>query len=122
MVTMKPLDMKVPILEQIKTDESPVVLVNIFDVAEEDISILMEAWKNDANWMKKQPGYISTQLHRGIAGSTVFMNYAIWESVEHFRNAFSHPEFQDAMKAYPASAVASPHLFSKVSVTNLCTE
>ena len=54
MVTMKPLDMKVPILEQIKTDESPVVLVNIFDVAEEDISILMEAWKNDANWMKKQ--------------------------------------------------------------------
>jgi len=119
---MKPLDMKVPILEQIKTDESPVVLVNIFDVAEEDISILMEAWKNDANWMKKQPGYISTQLHRGIAGSTVFMNYAIWESVEHFRNAFSHPEFQDAMKAYPASAVASPHLFSKVSVTNLCTE
>lgn len=38
------------------------------------------------------------------------MNYAIWESVEHFRNAFSHPEFQKAMDAYPSSAVASPHL------------
>ena len=122
MVTMKPLDERVPIFEQIKTDESPVVLVNIFDVSEEDIPALMKAWENDANWMKKQPGYISTQLHRGIAGSTVFMNYAIWDSVEDFRTAFSHPEFQEAMKAYPSSAVASPHLFSKVAVPNLCTE
>lgn len=35
---------------------------------------LLQAWENDANWMKQQPGYISTQLHRGIAGSTVFLN------------------------------------------------
>ncbi len=122
MVEMKPLDKNVPIFEQIKTDESPVVLVNIFDVAEEDIPALLQAWEEDANWMKKQPGYISTQLHRGIAGSTVFMNYAVWDSVEDFRNAFTHPEFQEAMKAYPSSAVASPHLFSKVAVPNLCTE
>ena len=37
-----------------------------------------------------------------------------------FRNAFSHSEFQEAMKEYPSSAVASPHLFSKVAVENLC--
>lgn len=52
---------------------SPVVLVNVFTVAESDIPALLKAWEDDANWMKKQPGYISTQLHRGIAGSTVFM-------------------------------------------------
>ena len=121
MVSMKPLDEKMPIFQQIKTDISPVILVNIFNVDEKDISALIKAWEHDANWMKKQPGYISTQLHRGIAGSTVFMNYAVWESVAHFRNAFSHPEFQNAMKAYPSSAVASPHLFSKVTVPNICT-
>ena len=121
MVQLKPLDENVPITKQIATDQSPVVLVNVFNVAEEDIPALLKAWEHDANWMKKQPGYISTQLHRGIAGSTVFMNYAIWESVEHFRNAFSHPDFQEAMKAYPSSAVASPHLFEKVAVPNLCT-
>ncbi|MCF6250008.1 MAG: antibiotic biosynthesis monooxygenase [Methylococcaceae bacterium] len=119
---MKPLDKNVSIMEQIKEDVSPVVLVNIFDVDEKDIPALIKAWEDDANWMKQQPGYISTQLHRGIAGSTVFMNYAIWDSVEDFRNAFGHPEFQEAMKAYPSSAVASPHLFSKVAVPNLCTE
>jgi len=55
-------------------------------------------------------------------GSCVFLNYAVWESVEHFRAAFTHPEFANAVKAYPASAVAQPHLFSKVAVPNLCTE
>lgn len=122
MVQFKPLYKNVPIQQQLASDQSPVVLVNIFDVAEEDVPALMQAWEDDANWMKKQPGYISTQLHRGIAGSTVFMNYAIWDSVEDFRNAFSNPEFQEAMSHYPSSAVAQPHLFSKVSVPNLCTE
>lgn len=122
MIDMQPLDKQIPIFEQLKTEQSPVVLVNIFNVAEEDISALLKAWENDANWMKKQPGYISTQLHRGIAGSTVFMNYAVWESVETFRNAFSHPDFQETLKAYPSSAVTSPHLFSKLAIPNLCTE
>jgi len=49
----------------------------VFTVAEADIPALLTAWAADASWMKKQPGYISTQWHRGIAGSTVFLNYAI---------------------------------------------
>jgi len=117
---LKPLDENVPIFRQINGDISPVILVNIFHVAEADILALMKAWEADANWMKKQPGYISTQLHQGIAGSNVFMNYAIWESVAHFRAAFTHPEFTDALSHYPSSAVASPHLFTRLSVPNLC--
>ena len=68
--------------------------------------------------MKRQPGYISTQLHRGIAGSTVLMNYAVWESVAQFRAAFNHPEFEAALDQYPSSAIASPHLFTRLSVPN----
>jgi heme-degrading monooxygenase HmoA len=120
MLQLKPLDPNVPIFQQIGTDVSPVVLVNVFQVAEADIPALLEAWAADANWMKQQPGYISTQLHRGIAGSTVFMNYALWESVAHFRAAFTHPEFQKALEHYPSTAVASPHLFTRLTVPNLC--
>jgi len=117
---LKPLDQSVPIFQQINSEVSPVILVNIFHVAESDIPALMKAWEADANWMKKQPGYISTQLHQGIAGSNVFMNYAIWESVACFRAAFMHPEFADALSHYPSSAVASPHLFTRLTVPNLC--
>jgi heme-degrading monooxygenase HmoA len=117
---LKPLDQNVPIFRQLQTDVSPVVLVNIFDVAQKDIPELMKAWEADANWMKQQPGYISTQLHQGIAGSTAFMNYAVWESVAHFRAAFNHPDFKQALAHYPSSAIASPHLFTRLTVANLC--
>ena len=120
MLQLKPLDTAVPIFQQLGTEQSPVVLVNVFNVAAADIPALLEAWAADANWMKQQPGYISTQLHRGIAGSTVFLNYAMWESVAHFRAAFNHPAFKSALAHYPSSAVASPHLFERLTVANLC--
>jgi heme-degrading monooxygenase HmoA len=120
MLQLKPLDADVPIFHQLGADVSPVVLVNIFQVAQADIPALVEAWAADANWMKLQPGYISTQLHQGIAGSTVFMNYAVWQSVTHFRAAFNHPDFKKALEHYPSTAVASPHLFTRLTVSNLC--
>ena len=121
MLQLRPLDPVVPIAHQLGVTQSPVVLINVFTVDAKDVDALLEAWAHDANWMKRQPGYISTQLHRGIGGSCVFLNYALWESVAHFREAFTHPEFMGALAAYPSSAVASPHLFSKVAVPNLCT-
>jgi heme-degrading monooxygenase HmoA len=74
------------------------LLVNVFEVTEPDIPALLKAWENDTIWMKQPPGYISIQLHRGIAGSTVFLNYAIWESVMHFRAAFNRPDFLSALE------------------------
>jgi heme-degrading monooxygenase HmoA len=120
MMRLQPLDPDVPIFQQLHTDVAPVVLVNTFHVAEADVPAFLQAWENDANWMKQQPGFISTQLHQGIAGSTVFMNYAVWESVVHFRSAFNHPAFKKALEHYPSSAVASPHLFARLTVPNLC--
>jgi heme-degrading monooxygenase HmoA len=121
MLQLRPLDPLVPIQQQLGEILAPVVLINVFTVDTKDVDALIDAWTHDANWMKRQPGYISTQLHRGIGGSCVFLNYALWESVAHFRQAFTHPEFMGALAAYPSSAVASPHLFSKVAVPNLCT-
>src|SRR5262245_12815872 len=87
-----------------------------------DEEALIKAWSHDADFMKTQPGYISTQLHKGIGGSGAYINYAIWESVEAFRNAFTNPEFQRRIGDYSESVVASPHLFKKLSVENHCTE
>jgi heme-degrading monooxygenase HmoA len=120
MAQLRPLDPDFPIARQLGVDASPAVLVNIFAVGARDVSALLKAWEADALWMKKQPGFISTQLHRAVGGSNAFMNYAVWESVDHFRQAFTHPEFQSALAAYPDSAAISPHLFQKMAVANLC--
>ena len=72
MLSLRPLDERVPIQQQLTATASPAVLVNIFTVAPADVDALLAAWEHDANWMKKQPGYISTQLHRGIGGAARF--------------------------------------------------
>ncbi|MBV1960931.1 MAG: MarR family transcriptional regulator [Immundisolibacteraceae bacterium] len=40
-------------------------------------------------------------------GLTRCMNYMIWESLESFRAAFTNPEFQGRIAAYPDSVVSS---------------
>jgi heme-degrading monooxygenase HmoA len=77
------------------------------------------AWATDAAYFKGQPGFISTQLHRGIADSCVFLNYAVWEFPEHFRQAVTNPDFWAKLGQYPSSAVGSPHLFRKVAAGDL---
>lgn len=70
--------------------------------------------------MKRQPGLISTQLHRAVGDSPTFLNYAVWENSTHFRAAFSHPDFKASLAAYPSSAVASPQLLQKVAISDIC--
>jgi heme-degrading monooxygenase HmoA len=120
MSMLRPLDPKFPIERQIAIAASPVVLVNVFTLDKADEEIFLSAWQDDAAFMKRQPGFISTQLHRAIGDSPTYLNYAVWESTDDFRAAFTHPEFRAALSSYPASAVASPHLFQKVAVPGVC--
>lgn len=120
MPLLRPLDPAFPIERQAEIDASPVVLVNIFTLAEADEPAFLGAWQDDADFMKQQPGFISTQLHRAIGGSPTYLNYAVWESTAHFRAAFTSPGFQAKLATYPSSAVATPHLFQKVAVPGVC--
>ncbi|WP_221411692.1 antibiotic biosynthesis monooxygenase family protein [Arthrobacter crusticola] len=122
MLQISEMDDRVTLNSQLSNEVGPVVLINTFRVATEDADQLLDAWAADAAYLKTKPGFISTQLHRGIAGSGVFLNYAIWESVEAFRNAFGDPHFQAKFAQYPDSTVASPHLFQKVAVSGICVD
>jgi quinol monooxygenase YgiN len=120
MVKLVELDRHVTVFQQMEDDGGPVILINTFEIAPEDVEQFLAAWEVDANIMRRQVGLVSTQLHRGIGGSSVFVNYAVWESAAHFKRAFGNPEFQSKLKDYPASAVASPHLFRRMPVTGIC--
>ena len=120
MPQMRPLDPAFPIDRQIAVDASPVVLVNVFTMDPADEQAFLDAWQGDAEIMKRQPGFISTQLHRALGDSPTYLNYAVWDSTADFRAAFVNPEFRAKLAAYPASAVASPHLFQTVAVPGIC--
>ncbi|GAC1456193.1 MAG: hypothetical protein PVSMB1_05800 [Gemmatimonadaceae bacterium] len=120
MSLMRPLDPAFPIERQIAIDATPVVLVNVFTLDKADEQTFLQAWQTDAAFMRQQPGFISTQLHRAIGESPTYLNYAVWESTADFRAAFTDAEFRAKLSAYPSSAVASPHLFQKVAVPGIC--
>jgi heme-degrading monooxygenase HmoA len=120
MSPLRPLDPTFPIDRQVAIDASPVVLVNVFTLDAADEQNFLKVWEDDAAFMKRQPGFISTQLHRAIGESPTYLNYAVWQSTADFRAAFTHPEFRAKLSAYPSSAVASPHLFRKVAVSGIC--
>ena len=103
MSLLRPLDPAFPIQRQIAVDAAPVVLMNVFTLDKADETAFLEVWRNDAEFMKRQPGFISTQLHRAIGESPTYLNYAVWESTAAFRAAVTHPEFTAKLSAYPAS-------------------
>jgi heme-degrading monooxygenase HmoA len=114
------LDDNVSYRDQLDRDDGPVVLINQFNVPPADVEAFLEVWADDAGYMKQQPGFISTQLHRGTAGSTTFVNVAVWESARALGAAFRSDEFQRRSANYPAEAVAAPHVFEKVAVPGIC--
>jgi heme-degrading monooxygenase HmoA len=117
------MDEKITLSEQMEEKNiGLVILINKFNVKPEDVDGFPRAWAAEAEIMKRQPGFISAQLHRGIAGSCVFINYAVWEFTEHYKRAFNNPQFQSMLTKHPASTMASPHLFKKVAVPGICVE
>jgi hypothetical protein len=123
MVRFVEMDERVGIFAQMEEDVSPVILINKFSVDPEEFDLFMKGWSTEAEKFKQQPGFISTQLHKGIGGSGTFVNYAVWESAAHFKKAVSVVmDPQDRMSAYPPSTIASPHLFKKVAIPGICVD
>ena len=83
------MDDRVTIFAQMEEDVGPVILINKFSVDPGEFDQFLEGWTKEAEKFKEQPGFISTQLHKGIVGSGTFVNYAVWESAEHFKKAVS---------------------------------
>jgi heme-degrading monooxygenase HmoA len=119
-VTLEEMDPHVTFAEQLDQPTGSVVLINTFTIAPEDAEHFLTTWSADAAFMKRQPGFIATQLHRGIGGSGTFVNVAVWESAAALGAAFRSPEFQAFAARYPAGVIARPHLFQKVAVPGVC--
>jgi quinol monooxygenase YgiN len=117
------LDEKVTLSEQMEENvEGAVILINKFNVKPEEVDQFLRSWADDATYFKQQPGFISTQLHRGIGRSSVFVNYAVWESTAQLKKAVNNTDLQTRLSKYPANTVISPHIFKKVAVPGICVD
>ena len=123
------MDERVKFKEQTeeKGIDGQVILINKFNVEPDKTEQFVKDWGEDAINFKKQSGFISAQLHKGVGKSSVFINYAVWESLEHYKavinkRLFSSESQSPLLKYDDDSLVISPHLFKKVAVPGICEE
>jgi quinol monooxygenase YgiN len=125
------MDERVKFKEQIaeKIDGS-VILINKFNVEPDKVEQFLKDWTEDAKGFKQQRGFISTQMHKGVGKSSVFINYAVWDSIEHYQEAVKKIIFSSDTplpilkyeKYDDESLVISSHLFKKIAVPGICVD
>jgi quinol monooxygenase YgiN len=122
------MDKKIKFKDQIEEKiGGSIILINKFNVEPDKVKQFLRDWTEDATNFKQQPGFISTQLHEGIGKSSVFINYAVWESIDQYKEAVNKilfsSERQSSLLNYDDDSLAvSPHLFEKVHVPRICVE
>jgi heme-degrading monooxygenase HmoA len=92
----------------------PAVLINVFEMAARDVELFVAGWRQRADMMAGQPGFISAHLYRALYSGTRFqlVNVAHWASRDDLRQAVIDPAFQariataglrrGAVRAHPA--------------------
>ena len=84
-----------------------VILINPFEVPEgTDDEEFLRGWQRAADYMRQQPGFLSSRLHRALRPNARFrfVNVAEWASPEDFQAAIEDEEFREiAQRGVPGS-------------------
>ncbi|KAK7451425.1 hypothetical protein Landi51_04796 [Colletotrichum acutatum] len=79
----------------------------------------LDTWRKSGDILKKQPDYISTQLHRSLDGHFL-VNYAVWETDEDVKKGLELEEFKKVLEALPSGTVFKPAVMRKIAVSGNC--
>ena len=90
-------------------DECTVIVA--YEVANEDCDRFLDSWEKANDFLRQQPGFVSTALHRAVSANPDFrfVNVSKWESDDAFRTATQRHEFQEIsgrLRPFPLHASA----------------
>ena len=91
-----------------------VILINPFEVPEgtndEDF---LRGWERAADYLRQQPGFLSSRLHRAVGPDARFrfVNVAEWASPQDFQAAVTSEQFREIAKG---AGPGSPALYEVV--------
>ncbi|KAK1708444.1 uncharacterized protein BDZ83DRAFT_735703 [Colletotrichum acutatum] len=111
-ISHQQLDSRITLAEQLAQSPpvGPVVLMN---------DHFLDTWRKSGDILKKQPDYISTQLHRSLDGHFL-VNYAVWETDEDVKKGLELEEFKKVLEALPSGTVFKPAVMRKIAVSGNC--
>ncbi len=90
----------------LSANNSPVTLINVFEVPTEHVDMFIAQWRESAALMSTKPGFLDARLHRALSSETRFqlVNVAHWESREALEAAAADTEFQQRRSAATADS------------------
>ena len=128
MIKFVEMDKIVTINDQIKEEQEnkngdSVILINKFDVSPDKIEQFLKDWAETSSLFEQQPGFITTELYKGIGKSSVYISYQVWKSIDDFKKGSSSVLNSDDVNSrrakYNDSLVISSHLFRKAVVPGI---
>lgn len=80
-----------------------VVFINVFEVPAGRDEEFLQGWEAARDFMQRQPGYVSTRLHRSLdpTAGFRFINVAEWATPAAFQAALAHPVMARLREAVP---------------------
>jgi heme oxygenase (mycobilin-producing) len=91
-----------------------VILINPFELPEgTDEEAFLRGWERAADYMREQPGFVSTRLHRALQPDARFrfINIAEWASPQDFQAALGSAQFREIAQG---AVAGSPSLYEVV--------
>ena len=101
-------------------DKGPVTVIEMYLAPEGTVEAWIESWSKHAHLMKAQPGFISSQLYRGVGESRALTDVTVWESAAALQNAISSQEHHETLSSTPDGSVAYPILMRRTAVNGIC--
>ncbi len=95
---------------------SNIIVINPFEVPKEKESEALESWDKFADYFRKQPGYVSSKLHKAVNPEARFhlINVSEWESPQYFEAAVSNPEVQKLAEGMSPEIKYFPGLYEVI--------
>jgi heme-degrading monooxygenase HmoA len=128
MIKFVEMDKNVTINDQIEKEQEnkngdSVILINKFDVSPDKIEQFLKDWAETSSLFEQQPGFITTELYKGIGKSSIYISYQVWKSIDDFKKGSSSvlnsDDVNSRLAKYNDSLVISSHLFRKAVVPGI---
>jgi heme-degrading monooxygenase HmoA len=93
-----------------------ITVINTIEVPQGREDEALSMWESFAEYFRKQPGYISTKLHKAINPDAKFhlVNIAEWESTDAFQAALENPDLVEIAKNLPDDIPHYPGIYEVI--------
>lgn len=98
-------------MPSVQPNTQPVVQITFVEAEPENQDQALSVMKQRAEFMSRQPGFVSINLHRSLDGRRI-VNYVQWESRDLLQRAHQSPEFRKEWSRFDRlTGDIDPHLY-----------